>query len=194
MAWRRLAKLVVGSTVVSLVISGPVWAIQCAPYARQVSGINLYGNAWTWWESAAGQYRRGDRPQVCAALVFKRGPHMPSGHVAVVTAVVSPRLIKIEHANWAPRGARKGGIQRNVAVIDESPSNDWSEVRVWYSPVHGFGAKVYPVYGFIYPGTPPAERLAANERRRGRADAAAHGRGDEELALLTIEQRRAASH
>lgn len=203
MAWRRLARLVVGSTVVSLVLSGTVWAVQCAPYARQISGIDLYGNAWTWWQSADGQYGRGNRPRVGAALVFKRGPHLPSGHVAVVTAVASPRLIKVDHANWAPKGA----IQRNVAVIDESPSNDWSQVRVWYPPIHGFGAKVYPVYGFIYPNAyphvPPAEQLAANEPRpervapiaphRGRGDAALHARGLQNLALATVERRRAAS-
>ncbi len=207
MAWRRLARLVVGSTVVSLVLSGPVWAVQCVPYARQISGIDLYGNAWTWWQSADGQYGRGNRPRVGAALVFKRGPHLPSGHVAVVTAVVSPRLIKVDHANWAPKGARKGGIQRNVAVIDESLRNDWSQVRVWYPPTHGFEAKVYPVYGFIYPNAypnaPPAEQLATNEPRpervapiaprRARGDAALHARGLQNLALATVEQRRAAS-
>ena len=167
MTWRRLARIVAGTVVVSLVISGPVWAVQCAPYARQISGINLYGNAWTWWQSAAGLYDRGNRPQVGAALVFKQTPHMPSGHVAIVTAVVSARVIKVDHANWAPRGALKGAIHRSVPIIDESPNNDWSQVRVWYPPIHSYGRKIYPVYGFIYPNTgpnsPPAERLAANE-------------------------------
>ena len=204
MAWQRLARLVVGTIVVSLVISGPVWAVQCVPYARQISGINLYGSAWTWWQSADGQYGRGNRPQVGAALVFKRSPRMPSGHVAIVTAVVSARVIKVDHANWAPRGARKGGIQRNVAVIDESPSNDWTQVRVWYPPIHGYGVKFYPVYGFIYPDRPGGgerlaangprpERVASNDPRAERKDAASQTRRLPDLALLTVEQRRTGS-
>ena len=207
MAWRRLARLVVGSVIASFVIAGPVWAVQCVPYARQISGINLYGAAWTWWQSADGRYDRGNRPQVGAAVVFKRSPRMSSGHVAIVTALVSARVIKVDHANWAPTGARKGGIQRNVAVIDESPNNDWSEVRVWYPPIHDFGVRVYPVYGFIYPNTypnaPPAAQLAANESRPERI-ASNNPRGEREgsaiqahrlrnLALVTVEQRRTAS-
>jgi hypothetical protein len=29
--------------------------LQCVPYARQVSGIQIYGDAWTWWDQAAGR-------------------------------------------------------------------------------------------------------------------------------------------
>jgi hypothetical protein len=39
--------------------SGPM---QCVPYARQVSGIDLRGDAWTWWGNAAGRYERGKKP------------------------------------------------------------------------------------------------------------------------------------
>src|SRR4051794_106547 len=28
--------------------------ISCVPYARQVSGIMVTGNAWQWWNNAAG--------------------------------------------------------------------------------------------------------------------------------------------
>jgi hypothetical protein len=128
-----------------------VRAAQCAPYARDISGIDLYGNAWTWWSSADGQYARGHRPALGAALVFKKSRAMPAGHVAVVTALVNDRVIKVSHANWAGKGARRGRIQKDIEVVDESPKNDWSLVRVWYSPIHDFGIKTYPVYGFIYP-------------------------------------------
>ena len=37
---------------------------QCAPYARMVSGIDLHGNAGTWWGKAAGRYDRGEAPAV----------------------------------------------------------------------------------------------------------------------------------
>ncbi|MCH7862397.1 MAG: CHAP domain-containing protein, partial [Proteobacteria bacterium] len=35
---------------------------QCVPFARQASGIAIYGDAWTWWPSAKGQYGRGSKP------------------------------------------------------------------------------------------------------------------------------------
>lgn len=156
MTWSGHAKLVLGLALglvlISPAISKPVEAAQCAPYARHISGIDLYGNAWTWWQAASGQYSRGRKPEVGAALVFKRSRHMPAGHVAVVTAVVNDRVIKVSHANWAPKhGGPKGRVQTDIEVVDESPNNDWSEVRVWYPPVHDFGLKTYPVYGFIYP-------------------------------------------
>jgi len=128
----------------------PAWAIQCAPYARDISGINLYGAAWTWWGSASGRYQRGKEPRIGSALVFKRLKGMPSGHVAVVTRLVSARMIEVSRANWAHHG-RAGNVETDAAVFDESPTNDWSQVRVWYSPVQNFGAKIYPTYGFIYP-------------------------------------------
>ena len=38
--------------------------LQCVPYARQVSGIRIFGDAHTWWDQAAGHYARGNRPKV----------------------------------------------------------------------------------------------------------------------------------
>ena len=151
MTGRRLATAGIGVALAIFLILPSAWAIQCAPYARAVSGFNLYGAAWTWWRSADGQHARGPRPEPGAALVFKPSRGMPAGHVAIVTAVVSARVITVEHANWLHIRGRKGGVERNVAVVDESPANDWSEVRVWYRPVNDYGSKVYPVYGFIYP-------------------------------------------
>ncbi|MEP2549877.1 MAG: CHAP domain-containing protein, partial [Marinomonas sp.] len=37
--------------------------LQCVPYARQLSGVQIYGDARTWWKQAAGKYARGGRPQ-----------------------------------------------------------------------------------------------------------------------------------
>ncbi len=42
--------------------------LQCVPYAREHSGVKIYGDAYTWWDKAAGKYparrrarsRRGD--------------------------------------------------------------------------------------------------------------------------------------
>ena len=30
--------------------------LQCVPYARDVTGIDIYGDAHTWWQQAAGRY------------------------------------------------------------------------------------------------------------------------------------------
>ena len=32
---------------------------QCVPFARLVSGIQIFGDAWTWWSQAAGKYQTG---------------------------------------------------------------------------------------------------------------------------------------
>jgi hypothetical protein len=58
-------------------------AVQCVPYARDHSGIKIFGDAYTWWDKAAANIRaslartgRGDgAAQLC------RPDH---GHLAVV--------------------------------------------------------------------------------------------------------------
>ena len=45
--------------------------LQCVPYAREVSGIRIYGDAHTWWDQAAGHYARGVRPRVGAVMSFR---------------------------------------------------------------------------------------------------------------------------
>lgn len=37
-------------------------------------------------------------------------------------------------------------------MVDVSPGNDWSLVRVWYPPVSGLGQTNYPTFGFIHGG------------------------------------------
>lgn len=131
--------------------------LQCVPYARQVSGIQIYGDAHTWWGQAEGRYARGDRPKVGAVLAFK--PHGSSslGHVAAVSRIIDSRTILIRHANWSPINGRRGQIEDDVKVIDVSGANDWSEVRVWYAPLQALGGTHWPVHGFIYPGRPGRE-------------------------------------
>jgi len=124
--------------------------ISCVPYARERSGISLPGNAWQWWENAAGRYARGQSPAYGAVLVFRSIPRMPLGHVAVVSRVVNAREILVDQANWMPAGE----IRLNVPVVDVSAENDWSEVRVGIGGSH-FGSE-YPTYGFIY-RTQPGE-------------------------------------
>lgn len=124
--------------------------LQCVPFARNISGIHLYGDAHTWWQQAEGKYARGKAPRPGAVMAIR--PHGGSllGHVATVSRVVDARTILISHANWSAPGK----IERNVTAVDVSPANDWSEVRVWYAPIQSLGGAHWPVSGFIYNASP----------------------------------------
>jgi surface antigen len=124
------------------------WGISCVPYARQVSGITVAGNAWQWWENAAGLYARGDRPEAGSVLNFRANHRMPMGHVAVVARVINAREVMVDQANWPTAGMR-GGVSHDVAIVDVSEANNWSAVRVELDHGGDFGS-VYPTYGFIY--------------------------------------------
>jgi len=119
--------------------------LQCVPFARENSGIELTGNAVNWWNKAVGIYERGSRPEVGSVLNFRANGRMSLGHVAVVSRVIDGRNVEIDHANWASRGA----VNRNINVVDVSPQNDWTAVRVALGQSGDFGS-VYPTYGFIY--------------------------------------------
>jgi surface antigen len=121
----------------------------CVPFARATSGIMLKGNAANWWSAASGVYSRGQQPEPGSVLNFRATGRMRLGHVSVVTRVINSREIEVDHANWWGPGANKSGISRNVPVIDVSPANDWTEVRVGLGAPGSFGS-VYPTYGFIY--------------------------------------------
>ncbi len=127
---------------------------QCAPYAREISGIQIRGNANTWWGQAAGRYGRGHSPEVGSVLSFKSTRRMRVGHVAMVSAVVTDREVLLTHANWS----RRGGIERNVRAVDVSAAGDWSMVKVWYGPQGGLGTSSYPTNGFIYSDRGPIEQ------------------------------------
>jgi len=79
-------------------------------------------------------------------LVFRRSGRLPSGHVSVVGDLVAAREIRVTQANWVHRR-----ITRDEPVIDVSPGNDWSQVRVWWEPSRSLGSSTYATYGFIAP-------------------------------------------
>lgn len=133
--------------------------LECVPYARAMSGVQIHGNAWTWWDQARRDYDEGSRPRFGAVLVFKPHGPMRLGHVAVVSKVVGPRILMVSHANWSRIGGVRGQVERDVTLVDVSARNDWSEVRVWWHDGHGLGTTAYPVYGFIY-APAPSTRLA----------------------------------
>lgn len=123
---------------------------QCVTFARFFSGIQIFGDAWTWWQSAAGKYARGFSPTTGSVLVFRAQGPMVHGHVAVVSQVLTDRIIQITHANWSPIGGSRGQVEKDVTVVDVSQKGDWSAVKVWYDPTGDLGGRVYPTYGFIY--------------------------------------------
>lgn len=167
---RRLVaqRFIAAAGILGLLASGPASAddgdyLQCVPYARQASGIGIYGDAHTWWGKAKGRYARGSTPRKGAVMSIKPYGNSRLGHVAAVSKVVDSRTILISHANWSPINGRRGQIERNVKAVDVSPYNDWSEVRIWYAPLQALGGTHWPLNGFIYPESPASAPTAVSE-------------------------------
>jgi len=119
--------------------------VQCVPYARAHSSIKIYGDAYTWWDQAAGKYERGSLPGRGAVMVLNNYAGPQRGHLAVVRRVVGAREIRVDHANWL----EDGSIYVNNPVEDVSRDNDWTVVRVFNLKTGGWGSRLYPVQGFI---------------------------------------------
>jgi surface antigen len=119
--------------------------LQCVPYAREHSQVKLYGDAYTWWDQAAGKYERGTAPATGSVMVLFGYAGPEHGHLAVVKRIIGAREIRVDHANWLDDGS----IYVNDPVVDVSANNDWSMIRVWNIKTGGWGGKIYPVRGFI---------------------------------------------
>jgi hypothetical protein len=126
-------------------IETPLHRLYCVEYARMRSGLAIFGDAKTWWTSARNIYDEFTAPVANAVMVFSGSSRIRHGHVAVVTSIVSPREIVVDQANWQNRGE----IDHNTPVLDVSPGNNWSQVRVWDVTTGQFGAHVYAISGFI---------------------------------------------
>lgn len=144
--------------------------LQCAEFARLFSGIQIFGDAATWWRLAVGKYARGFTPETGSVLVFKASGIMAKGHVAVVSHVLTDRIIQVTHANWSVIDGHRGQVEKDVTVVDVSPTGDWSQVKVWYDPNHNLGTTIYPTYGFVYRAAQQAASVA------GRIAAASAGK------------------
>lgn len=120
---------------------------ECVPYARLISGIQIWGDAVTWWAQASAKYVRSSRPAEGSVLVLRGWNDVTRGHVSAVREIVSSRILRVDHANWL----KSGEISLNVPVIDVSEANDWSKVRVWHVPGGYWGGRTYEVEGFIHP-------------------------------------------
>lgn len=119
--------------------------LQCVPFVRREAGVEIYGDANTWWQQARGRYERASLPQEGGVLVLRGYANANRGHVALVKEIVSPRVIIVDHANWL----NGGEVTRDVPVRDVSPNGDWSQVQVWNVPGRHWGGRTYNVQGFI---------------------------------------------
>ena len=91
---------------------------ECVPFARAASGIQIYGDAWTWWDQADGRYKRGDVPRAGAVIVFARTGRLPLGHVAVISRVVTSRVAMVTHANWSRIDGERGHAEQDVMLFE----------------------------------------------------------------------------
>jgi hypothetical protein len=130
----------------------PARHVYCVEFARLASGIALFGDAKTWWGQARAQYAQLTNPAPGAVMVFASRRNMKAGHVAVVKKVITSREVLVDHANWG----RDGRIYLNAPVVDVSPNNDWSIVKVWNTKANTMGTTAYSLKGFI------AQRFASN--------------------------------
>lgn len=124
--------------------------ISCVPYARDVSGIQITGDAYTWWNAAAPRYQRAQTPCPGSVLVLDRTSKMKSGHVATVNRVIDARHITVNHSNWGNNSGRRRVIYHDMPVEDISPANNWTSVKFWNYEVNSYGFP-YKAKGFILP-------------------------------------------
>jgi hypothetical protein len=146
-------------------VAEPSKPLQCVPYARNHSGINIFGDAYTWWDKSEGQYAHRQTPLPGAVMMLTGYAGPNRAHLAVVRAMVSAREIRIDHANWF----NDGSIYTDDPVMDVSEDNDWSEVRVWNIRSQSWGTRTYLVRGFIGPGRGDSEN-PDNDEHGGSGD------------------------
>jgi surface antigen len=126
-------------------VEWPLKHLYCVEYARLRSGLEVFGDAKLWWSRARNLYAEFAAPAVDAVMVFSGSKRIRKGHVAVVTKIVGPREVIVDHANWQNHGE----IDHNTPVLDVSAKNNWSAVRVWDINSSQWGARVYKLSGFI---------------------------------------------
>jgi CHAP domain len=191
---RPLRKLILSGALFASVIAlaSPAQAEgrrfwQCVPYARVASGVEIHGNAHTWWSQAAGKYERGREPRVGAVMSLPRHGGSRLGHVAVVSKLLSDREVLLDHANWS----RRGRIERGVRAVDVSANGDWSRVRIWFASVGDLGGTTYPVNGFIYNGgassAAPVLMAAASEPAKAQVKRHPIKLSDDVIQLAQLE-------
>jgi len=125
--------------------------LQCVPHARDISGIQIRGDAHTWWDQAVDAgYKRSQKPKKGAVFVLAKTSRLRSGHLSVVKRIIDNRTIEVEHVNWGGSMEDRCIVYRYMPVQDISKNNDWTLVRFWNYPSKTYGS-LYKGSGFIYP-------------------------------------------
>ena len=157
----RLCAFLLTLSILTALAPGSAQAQMCVRYARQLTGFNIQGDAWSWWQNSAGRYQHGMRPVEGSVLVFRRTGRLHYGHVSTVSRVIDRRTILVDHS-WLEGYV----LHRGMKVVDTSPNNNWSSVKVWHEPSDNLGIRTYPTFGFIYPHGKSIEQpltVAAND-------------------------------
>jgi surface antigen len=133
--------------------------------------MDVSGDGWQWWSHSDGRFEHGHAPKESAVMVFDRTDSMEHGHVAIVSHIMNPRLITINHANWARFRGHRGAISTGVMVQDVSDKNDWSEVKVWDEGSRSFGRSNH-ILGFVYnrPGSSDGSMVAEATKQAAEPD------------------------
>ena len=137
--------------------------LQCVPFARNEAGLDIHGDANTWWQQAKDHFTRAESPEEGSVIVLRGYAGPNRGHVAVVREIVSSRLIIVDHANWLNHGE----ITRDVPMRDVSAAGDWSQVQVWNVPGKHWGGRTYNVQGFILNQIVQQQQASAEQTPKG---------------------------
>ena len=122
---------------------------QCVPFARRRSGIEIRGNAHTWWDQCSPD-QRSAKPYEGAVMVLSKTNRLRFGHLAVVKDIVNSREINVTHTNWGNNPKKRRVVYESMRVKDVSPNNDWSSAKFWNKYSRAYGSP-YKVSGFIVP-------------------------------------------
>ena len=120
---------------------------QCVPFARRASGIEIYGDAHTWWRKAKPE-KRMKRPRPGAVMVLAKTRRLSRGHLAVVKEIIDSDEITVTHTNWGHSSDTRRIVYESMRVKDISKAKDWSHAIFWNANTSAYGSP-YKVSGFI---------------------------------------------
>jgi|GEM_PF-5153335 len=78
---------------------------ECVAYVRDETDIEIYGNAYTWYQTAIDDgYWVGSTPEVSAIIVFASQDGMSNGHVGIVKEKLDATHLRLRDSNWGLDG------------------------------------------------------------------------------------------
>ena len=75
---KRLTAAVLAATIATFSVSSTAQAdpyLQCVAFARMITGIQIFGDAWTWWSKALGKYADRQDPGSGRGPFSVQAPH-----------------------------------------------------------------------------------------------------------------------